>query len=145
MYRGQRLVFYGSSVTGFGTYALYLPDLDWEITIVAHTQRSSKYAILVLAYYLIDEMLAVPEIARHDWLKAWVSSYCKNISYMSTDSYSYNNGCARADKFWMMHRPFVSLCLVTADRKLVTSGNLLGLLPLQSISFLQHRQAKSSA
>lgn len=69
-YRGHLLVFHSGSVTGFGTHAHSIPDLDWAVTIMINTQGSSSYANSAVAYYLIDEMLAVPDTERYDWLKA---------------------------------------------------------------------------
>lgn len=76
-YQGHLLVFHSGSVTALGAYALYVPDLDWAVTIMANTQGSSSYANSALAYYLIDEMLAVPNTKRYDWLKAELRSHLR--------------------------------------------------------------------
>lgn len=66
VYRGQQVVAHGGSIRGFGALALFLPDLEWGVTIFANTQGTSNMVADILAYHLIDEMLGIPQEKRLD-------------------------------------------------------------------------------
>lgn len=69
VYRGQQIISHSGSLIGYGSLALYLPDREWGVTIMANTMGSSNYAALTLVYHLIDDMLEVPLEERLDWFQ----------------------------------------------------------------------------
>lgn len=72
VHRDQVVVQHEGAVNGFGTLALYLPDMDWGIAIFANTQWKGNDAAMVLAYHLIDNLLQVPQAERFDFVAAYV-------------------------------------------------------------------------
>ena len=65
-YRGEVLVWHTGSLPGFSTIMMYLPRLQWGVTMMANGGEGG--AIQNLIFRLIDDLLGIPEQERFDWV-----------------------------------------------------------------------------
>ncbi|KAL6713677.1 hypothetical protein ACLMJK_009142 [Lecanora helva] len=62
-YRGETMIWHTGGVPGFVTVMLYLPRLQWGLTMMANGMNG--IAILEPTFYLLDDRLGIPESDRH--------------------------------------------------------------------------------
>lgn len=67
MYRGERIIWHGGGITGFGSTMAYLPDRQWGVVMMGNTIRTSNYVQVILSMYLLDELVGTPLSERVDW------------------------------------------------------------------------------
>jgi CubicO group peptidase (beta-lactamase class C family) len=67
VYRNHLIIHHDGGLTGYGSLVLYIPRQEWGVTMMANTSGTSAAVQTILAYYLIDELLNVPENERFDW------------------------------------------------------------------------------
>lgn len=67
VYRNHLVIYHTGGVTGYGSFILFIPGLEWGVTMMANGAGSSNLAEIALTYYLIDELLGIPESERFDW------------------------------------------------------------------------------
>ena len=66
-YRGEKAIFHGGGLTGFGTLMLYMPRRKWGVVMMGNTAGTSNMAEQVLSFALMNDLLEVPTEQRIDW------------------------------------------------------------------------------
>ncbi|USW54706.1 Putative beta-lactamase/transpeptidase [Septoria linicola] len=65
-YRGYQVVGHDDLISGYGSRHFWLPELDFGAVLLGNAE-GALYAIEVLAYELVDELLEIPQAQRTDW------------------------------------------------------------------------------
>ncbi|MCJ1311214.1 hypothetical protein MMC25_004885 [Agyrium rufum] len=78
-YKGITRVYHGGAVAGFGAEMLYIPEIQWGITLMANTLSTSNWAAQTIQMRLVDDMLGIPEPERVNWLKYFDDSIARGI------------------------------------------------------------------
>ena len=66
-YRGEKVVWHTGGIRGFGAVVLFLPGRAWGCAMLGNAEDKANSAQERLVWYLVDELLGVPERERFDW------------------------------------------------------------------------------
>ena len=65
-YEGEKVIFHPGDLYGHGAMVVYLPQRSWGCVMMGNSSLAPA-ALQKLTWYLIDELLEVPESRRIDW------------------------------------------------------------------------------
>jgi CubicO group peptidase (beta-lactamase class C family) len=65
-YQGEKVIFHPGGIIGFSAMVVYLPQRAWGCVMMSNSNYAAP-ALEKLVWFLIDELLEVPETKRVDW------------------------------------------------------------------------------
>jgi hypothetical protein len=65
-YHGEKVIFHPGGLHGFGAMVVYLPQRTWGCVMMCNSSTAEP-AFEKFMWYLVDELLGVPESKRVDW------------------------------------------------------------------------------
>ncbi|KAF2757736.1 beta-lactamase/transpeptidase-like protein [Pseudovirgaria hyperparasitica] len=68
VYKGHQLFYHDGSVPGYAAKMMYIPEKNWTLALMSNTDMYSDWAIDIVCFELLDNLLEIPAKERFDWM-----------------------------------------------------------------------------